>query len=237
MATVTFQNAVYDTNAGAKNATAFTPAVGDQIVVFSGHSGVATPPTITDNQGGTYTIAGSGCLRSGSTTAHAWYVRDALVSSAVSHTVTSTPGGTSTGGGLAVYTVTGVTKTGATAIASSGNQNNQSSGATPSVTLSATPNTNNIIFGGTTQALNSTTAVTPPTSFTENFENGHASPTSSIEVCHRNTGHTSSSVTWGATVAAAFGATAFELDTSGGGAAATSLPPRRRSVARGLIQR
>src|SRR3990167_2654795 len=116
------QAVVWTTAAGNKTTASFTPPASALLVVFSLHSLVDAASTITDSLSGSWSQQGS--LFSYSTAQAGTlgcYVRSAGVSGA-SLTVTSTPGGTSNGGGLAVFSVTGQMGYGSTPVRTTGGQ-------------------------------------------------------------------------------------------------------------------
>ena len=118
MATVTQRGRVWDTgNNTAHSLTAFTPAANDLIVVVHGMSGWTSGDTsvITDDQGGIYTQIGANPRSTGGGTACAlWISIRTTLAAAVSTIVTETPAG-STGSGLTVFTVSGMSRTGSSA--------------------------------------------------------------------------------------------------------------------------
>jgi hypothetical protein len=56
--------------------------------------------------------------------------------------------------------------------------------------------------------------MTPPTSWTEDSDNGYSTPTAGQESVSRVSGFTGTTVTWGGTSATAFGDIIVEIDTS-----------------------
>lgn len=211
MATITHAGTTYNTTAGNKTVVA-TPAVGDLIVVIAPATGVVTS-AVSDNQGGTYTQVDSD--RTGwSTTGHlSVWIRDALIPAASSTTFTATQA-SSTGGGLSVLRVSGMTRTGALALRSNGGQSAGTSGTTPAPVMNQAALTGNPVIFAVASGTNSTTTLTQPSGFTEAFDNGYATPTTGLEVAFVNSGVTSATITAGSTVASAFGSVAIELDTS-----------------------
>src|SRR5262245_7809752 len=122
----------FDTNSGTKTVTA-TPAVGDLIVLVTAHTGNTSSNAPTDNNSdglGTYPLVETAVKASSADTMRFW-IRDALIGSASSTVFTHAPG-TSTGGGLGVLKVTGMTRAGAAAELKSGILSNQTA-ATPAV--------------------------------------------------------------------------------------------------------
>jgi hypothetical protein len=216
MATVTPASAQTPSTANASSyaGAAFTPAVNDLVVVvFSATGTVDTGADATDNQGGTYTLLATATR----TSAHSIYVlvRDTLVSSAVSHTVTCTlavdPG---TGAEVQTFVISGMGVAGATAMRQAAIQNNNT-GGTPAPVFASAALTGNPLIGGVS-AASSPPALTPPSGWTEAYDHGHASPTGGTESVYRSSGFTSTTVTWGSSTGTVdFGAVVVEFDASG----------------------
>ena len=203
--------ATFDTASGTKTVTA-TPAVGDLIVIVTAHSGNTSAATPTDNNSaGAYTRVNSS-VKATSADTLGIHIRTALIAAASSTIFTHAPGASS-GGGLAVFKVTGMTKTGAAAALQSAIQSNQAAAGTPATVFGAAAKTLNAIIGAVFNATNPAT-MTPPTSFTERNDSGYATPTTGLETVSRDSGHTSTTVTWGGTSASAFCSLSIELDAT-----------------------
>jgi len=136
---------IWDTNATSRNAT-FLPDVGDLVVCIVGLSGAATAGSVTDSQGGTYTLAVSQ-TRSGGADTVGIFVRNSLITSAVSTTVT-TSGQSHTGGGIAAFKVTNMgANVGSSAIRLTGVSSNAvASGTALSISMGGTMLTKNPVF-------------------------------------------------------------------------------------------
>lgn len=214
MAAVTLLGTVtFNTTAGSKSVTA-TPAVGDLIVLFCAHTGTAGSTAPTDNQGGTYSLVKTSTKAAGVDIIEVW-IRNSLVSSAVSHVITHNPNaGTTSGGGIVACKVTGMSRSGSSAVRQAGARAQAAAGLTPSVTM----DTGAILTGNAVlEAIFNTTnpaGLTPPASHTELTDTGYATPATGIEVASRDSGETGSVLTWGSTSATAFCGVAVELDTS-----------------------
>lgn len=217
MAAVTHAaTATWSTTAGTTTTptNTATPALGDLIVVIAPSTGVVTS-AVTDNNAdglGAYTKIGStftGFSTSGNLTV---WVRNALIGSATS-TVFTAPQNGSTGGGLDVFRVSGMIRTGSGAVRGSGGQSAGTLGTTPAPVLSLTPLTGNPVI---TAACNGTNpgGVTQPASYTEPTNLGYNSPPAGLDTAFINSGITSATITWGSTSATAFASVAIELDTS-----------------------
>jgi hypothetical protein len=219
MAAVTLLgSATFNTNSGTKTVTA-TPALNDLIVIILAHSGNVLAPLPTDNNSdglGTYTEI-TNCVKNSSADTMRVFIRNALVGNASSTVFTHAPG-TTTGGGLAVIKVTGMTRVGYSAFRQFAVQSNQSA-ATPAPVFGQAVLTGNPVIGAVFNASNPA-ALTPRTSFAELFDNGYATPTTGLEIMSRDSGETGTTMTWGGASASAFCSVAVELNTD---ATATSI--------------
>lgn len=191
-----------------------TPAVGDLLVGIVGVRGNSTTtPTASDDQGGTYTLVEVAPWGAGGSTL-SLFVADQLVTSAVATTITFATG-SNTSGNTAVIAVSGMSKTGATAVVQSASQDNQSSG-TPTVALGAAAQTGNMLIGAVSNNV-SPEGNSAPASWTERADIGQSTPNNGLEVVTIDSGFTGSSVTWGGSESGVFGALVVELDASGAG--------------------
>lgn len=219
-----------NTTAGA-HAVSITPAVGDLLVVVAVYSdGTASGGSVSDNQGGTYTKV-AGCVQASGVRTCEIFIRNALVSSAVSHTVTQAdPPGSDSGGGLNVMRFSGFSVAGASAFVKSAKQDTQGAGTTPAPTFASAVNTNNVTVGAVVYATNGGAAATPPAGWTERRDQGYNTPATGLETVTRDSGFSGTTVTWGGTVPTAWGcviveltpgATAYSLDCQPGAFAVT----------------
>jgi hypothetical protein len=196
-----------DTNSGDKSTT-FTPAVGDLIVVLVTVMTKGST-TVSDNQGGAYTASAS-CLKASSADLLQFFVRNSLVSSAVSHTVTSTQSA-STGGGIAAFKVTGMASTGAAAVRQSGVQSNQTAGGTPTPTLPGAPLTKNPILSAAFTSAQ--VGFTQKAGYTEHFDTTFNNPATGWAAMSVNQGESALAIAWGAAVSSgSWGSIALELN-------------------------
>lgn len=211
MATVALARAFSDTNSGNLEAiplTAFTPSVGDLLVIAVGSAGTAVNGVLSSDQGGSFTRLGNATPRT------ELYVADQLVASAVSHTLTIThTGDATTGVNVMVFRVTGMTRTGAAAVRQWLNADNGTSGTAPSVTLASSCLTGNptLFIAGAAIAA---PMLTEPSGWTELMDQGFTTPTVSLHASSRDSGFTGTTITAATTVAATWAALAVELDTS-----------------------
>jgi hypothetical protein len=218
VAAITARGSSWSTTAGAKTVT-FTPAVGDLVVVLCGNSGrtVAQVPTITMTvQGITFVLIAS--FTKATNVDSGWvYVATSFCTAASSSVVTFTPTATDTGGGLDVYTVSGMSRAGLAALRQSGKQDNAAIG-TPSITLAGAILTGNPCLGWVQNATNSTTTTAPPTGWTEGYDTGYTTPAQGHESVYIASGSTLTTVAWTGASASAFGSVLVELDASVPGA-------------------
>lgn len=220
MAAVTHAGATWNTTAGNKTVTA-TPAVGDLIVVVAGTSGLAGGTTaVTDNQGGTYVQVDQDRTGFSTTGVLTVWIRNSLIESAVSTIFTASQGG-STGGGLSVERVSGMSIVGRDAVRrigvatwNTGGQSTGTAGTTPAPVLGATPLTANTIISAICNGASAAGIVVQRATYTEDFDNAYTTPNTGLEVNHLNSGETSATITYGGTSATAFASVALELDTS-----------------------
>jgi hypothetical protein len=206
------------TTSGNKTQTQ-TPTVGDLLVIVCGatasNEGNAAP-SFSDNNAdglGTYTKVADGIDdASGSVPRGAIFIRDALITSATSTIFTYVTAAANTGSGFTIFRVTGMSFAG-TAALKQASVNNGAATTTPTVTLGAAVLTANAVVGFVLNNSNPA-ALTAPASWTEAQDEGFASPTTGIQTCYRNSGETSTTVTWGSTSATIWKAAVVELDTS-----------------------
>lgn len=226
MAAVTSAGSAWTTTAGNKTVTA-TPALGDAIVIITGTSGLAGGTiSVSDNQAiaGTYTQVGPDFSGFGTTGFLSIYVRDRLITAASSTIFTASQVGSS-GGGLVVLRISGISIVGLGSIRGAGGQSTGTAGTTPAPVLLGRVGTT---FSGTQAALtgnviisavaNGATAasmtVRSSPAYVEDFDNGYSTPSTGLCVSHINSGDTASTITWGSTSATQFASMALELDAS-----------------------
>lgn len=226
MAAFTSAGVTFNTTAGNKTVVA-TPAAGDLIIVIAPCTLSGGTTNVTDNNSdgkGTYTkidVDRTGFSTNGVLT---MWVRNALIGSASSTTFTAAQAG-STGGGLQVCRISGMSIVGLGAIRGAGGQSSGGAASTPAPVLLRRTGTT---FSGTQAALtgnlcisavaNGTNpaATTPRSSpaWTGSANNGYATPTTGMRTAFINSGETASTLTWGGTSASAFASMAIELDVS-----------------------
>lgn len=205
--------ATFTTTSGTKTVTA-TPAVNDLIVIVVAHTGSTSSVNPTDNNSsGTYTLIDSSVKATSADTMRI-YIRDSLITSSTSTIFTHAPGATS-GGGLAVLKVTGMSRVGSSADRQSAKQDNQAAGGTPAPVFASAVLTDNPVIGAVFNASNPATLTPRGTpAYTEATDVGYNTPTTGLEVMYISSGETASTITWGSTSATAFCSLVLELDTS-----------------------
>jgi hypothetical protein len=184
---------VWTTTAGSKTITA-TPTSNDLIVVVAGATSVSTPTiSVSDNgTGGTYTRVATASGGGTGGVIEIW-IRNGLVSSAVSTIYTATIG-SDTGGGLVVFRVSGMTRTGLSAAKQVGQESTQTE-SPPTIVLGAAVLTANACIAAIL-GEDSPPALTAPTGWTESADIGYSTPTSGLWAGLRSSGETGSTISW-----------------------------------------
>jgi hypothetical protein len=217
---------VWNTTAGNKTITA-TPTLGDLIFIFAPCTLAGGTISVTDNNTdgrGTYTQVHSDFTGFSTNGVLTGWIRNALIGSATSTIFTATQT-SSTGGGLVIFRVTGMSIVGLGAVRGAGGQSAGTLGTTPAPVLLGRVGA---VFSGTQAALTGNAVVgsvcngtspaglTPPASFTESPtpDLGYTVPTTGFESVRRDSGETGSTITWGSTSATAFASLVVELDAS-----------------------
>lgn len=213
------QAATYRTSAaggatsGTGNRTAvITPVVGDLFVVYAFVStNTNDAPTCTDsNTGGTYHLVDVANV-SISAVDHrlSVFIRDNFLPNTTSTTVTVATG-SNTSGAVHVLAFSGMFRSGEAALRSKGLQNNQAAGtAAPALNQNALTANVTIAAQGSAD-----TTTTPPTDWTERQDTNFATPTIALETATRDSGHTGTTITFGAASSTTFASHALELDGS-----------------------
>ena len=168
-----------------------------------------------NNSGGAGTYVQVDVDRTGFSTAGVLtvWVRTALITSATSTVFTATQP-SSTGGGLDVFRISGMTKTGAAAVRQSAGQSTGTSGTTPAPVLGAAALTANPLIGAVCCGTNASTNLTPRTGWTEATDLGYNTPATGMETMFRSSGETGTTQTWGSTAPSAFASVVVEFDSS-----------------------
>src|SRR5215831_1913299 len=211
MATYRTDGATFNTSSGSKTVV-LTPAIGDVVIVFAANTGQTSTPTISDNNSdsSTYTTITT-ALKNSSADLLCAFVRDKNMINTTSTTWTMAPG-TTTGGGLWVVLIRGMTKTSSTAIRSNGAQANQAA-ATPAPVLNNTPLAQNLCLSAVFNATNPG-GLTAGSGFTRRQDVGYSNPVSGLDGETDDNGQTGATLTWGSSSASAFASIGLELDTT-----------------------
>lgn len=208
----TFAGSTWNTTAGSKTVTA-TPAVGDLIVIVAGTSGLAggTTACSDNNSAGTYTQVDADRTYGANTGVLTLWVRDALITAASSTVFTAAQVGSS-GGGLHVYRLSGMTLVGASAVRSNGGQSGQAAGGTPAPTLNQAAYSHNPILIAVQGDANAA-VMNPRVGYTEGADAGYTTPTSGLGSAVLNSGESAAILTFGGATTPAFGSAAIELES------------------------
>lgn len=219
MATVTHRVTTPDTG-NTPNATgAFAPASGDLLVVFvtkeASAAATIVSADLTSSVAPTgFTLIRTQTFRSGAD-ALCVFVADALTTNTTSRTV-SLASGADAGAGtiISVYSVAGITQTGAAAVEHHAGQSDQTAGTTPAPAFSGAARTINCCMGAVANATNPA-GLTQPASWSESQDVGYTTgAVTGLETAFRNSGETGTTITWGSTSASAFASIIIELDIS-----------------------
>lgn len=212
MAGINYVTTTLNTNSGTKTLSTGTLVLNDLLVVVTIQSGSNVEQAPTDNNSdgkGTYSLAAS-ITWSTDKVVQVW-VRNALIGNTTSCTVSHTPGVT-TGGGVSLLRISGMSRSGISAVRQRGSAIGNSA-TTPTVGLGSAILTENPVVGSVGYNIGGS-GVTAPSGWSENVDSGYATPTTGLEIASRASGETNSSIAWGATVGAGYGVLAVELDTS-----------------------
>jgi hypothetical protein len=221
----------YDGDSGDKIATA-TPAVSDLIVVVESTTGVGTTPAstlVSDNNPdglGDYTrAAGPSITFSTAGRINIW-IRNALIGAAVSTDFLLSVA-SSSGGGLVVFKIVGMTRSGGTAIYSSGIPSNGPAGVTPSVAMSVTPDPTFPVLAAVANGDNPTNIAwqTSPVVYANRMDAGYGPPgtVAGLQIMTVSSGETNTPIVWGSNSASEWAAVVVQLDVSPGGDNAVQL--------------
>jgi hypothetical protein len=209
---VTFVACTADTGATPNTSASFTPALDDYLIV-----GIVAPgttqatATLTSSLGGGFTFAQevAQTYAAGANSIYLFYA-DALVSSATAQTVVfDTASDAATGTVICIWRITDATSAGASGTV----QNDGNSGGaatTPSTVFGSSADTDNVTLAIVGNNANPA-GLTEPSGWTEDADTGHATPDTGGEAISRASGFASTTITWGAASASAWGAIAVEI--------------------------
>jgi hypothetical protein len=202
----------------------FTPAADDLLVVFvSITASVSATPTLTSSVGGKTFSLKDTALWGTSTHKMFVFVADQLASN-VSQTVTfDCSDDSATGCNITVARVSGITKTGLTAILQTAKSENQSgAGSNPATTFSSSALTGNPTI--TCISSNDNTNMTEPTDWAHLARPGYGTPVNETTSAYRDSGFTGTTITWANTTNGDYAVLAVEIDASADGGGGTVVP-------------
>ena len=213
-----------NTVSGTNPSAAFTPVVGDLVVVFCVANGnTNASPTCSDgNTGGTYSLLFT-ALKNGSADIISCFVRDNLVPNTTSTTVTVAIGA-HTATEIVVTAITGSPLAGTAAIAQTATQANQAGSTTPAPAFANNAVTQNLILsfigngtnpGGVTKPA----GTTPTWTLYQNV----GQTACGLDAIYANSGFSSKTITWGSTSASAFASCAVEVSLASPGVNVSKL--------------
>jgi len=223
---VTHLTSLADTGGAPNTSSSFTPTAGSLLLVLvtSANSDDLTGVTLTSSESLTFTILPQITqFHSGNWSAVYGFVSDDFAS-AVSQTVTfDQTTDPADGTVISVYEITGLFRTGLSAIRQAKNTTDGSnSGTTPAITFD-----NTCLIQNPTIAMvgnrSNPAGLTPPTGWTEDADVGETTPDFGAEVVSRQTGFTGTTITWGATSASNWGVLAVEINTAAIGPTITDV--------------
>lgn len=190
----------------------FTPAAGDLLVVYVTASGTVAAGTMTDSQGLGFTKITSVLKNASADTVYMFVANNLAAATAMTVTFDCT-GDAATGAIIQVARVSGMTKTGASAVRQTQTTANGAAAGTPAATFASAALTGNPTLGVVGNSSSPAT-LTPPTGWTEREDQGYSTPTTGAEYATRDSGFTGTTITWASTSATAFGVIIAELDAS-----------------------
>jgi hypothetical protein len=197
---------------------AFIPAADDLLVVDVSATGTLATGSLASSVAGKTFSEVTHAVFAGVATRYV-YVSDQLASNE-SQTVTfDCTGDTASGAIINVERVSGITKTGLTAILQSAIQENQDTPATPETVFDAACQTGNPTLAAVSHF--SADDFTPPTNWTGLGEATHGVPNHRSETAGRDSGFTGTTITWGSAYSIDGAAISLEIDASEEGGAAS----------------
>jgi hypothetical protein len=210
------------TDAATYTSASFTPVANDLLIAaYAVTSNTSNDWSASDSLSGTWTKVLT-VLKNTSADMMEVFVRDTLVPASAMTVTYSHAGASATGGTWQVTRVAGVTRTGASAIRSSGTQANQASGTTPAPALNQSSLAGNPLITGVNIAA-SVPGNTIPSGYSIIGSVGHGTPVDGERVVGLAAGSAgTTTITWGSTTSAIYSSFALEIDTS---AAVSVAPP------------
>lgn len=224
MATVTHRVVTPSTsNVTSYASGSFTPSVNDLLIVMVYATATIAAGSLTGSTGPTFTKIRSNADALGATLY--LFVANSLITSATAQTVTfDCTGDAATGAIINVASVSGMSKTGTSAILQSTSATHVTS-SVPTSTFTSTTNTNNAIITvyGCLDPVATPASAGVPSTFTSGTVTNTTigSPFARSEYAYKNSGSTITAVTWSSNTSAGL-SSSIELDTS---AITIVLPP------------
>ena len=204
-------------NAASYVSASFTPSANDLLLVYTGATATLNVPSLTDSQSLGFTLSTNSAFNS---TAHmiTLWVANALAA-ATAMTVTASYGAdAATGHVFVVAGVSGISRTGLSAIKQVTGQRNQGAGASPPDPVFAAAMTSSNVGVGfvSNNSSASTGDLAAPSGWTEATRVEHATPSHHMAWAFINSGSTLTTITWGGSTSG-FAVICAELDDSSTG--------------------
>lgn len=197
----------------------FTPATDDLLLVEVAGSGTRAAASCSDSDGGTYTEIGH--IDYGSSSRAYYYVADQLASGSSITVTFDCTGDAATRAGIFVRRISGITRTGLSAILQS-DTDTGAAGGTPTVVFPSSCQTGNSIQWLAQQLSNNGISLPTEGSFTEDQDSGTTNLR--IEAAFQDSGFTGTTLTSGATTAGSYAVMGVEVDTSAASGGVTVEP-------------
>jgi hypothetical protein len=182
-------------NATSYASPSLTPAANDLLVVFVAATETVSQASMSDSQGLGWTKITSATW---SATTHTLYcfVANALAAASAMTVTFDCTGDDATGCIMHIARVSGMGRTGASAVRQSAVQSNQAGSTTPAPVFGSAALTDNPVLGAvaTNDAIN---AITQPSGWTERNELTITGPSARHEYVSKDSGFTGTTVTWG----------------------------------------
>jgi hypothetical protein len=213
-------------NAASYTTASATPTANDLLVFLGGVDGnTASDWAVSDSLGGTWTKIRRELYTSSADILECW-VRNSLASASALTVTFSHASGNATGSNFRVVRVTGMSRTGSSAVLQQAGQSNQAAG-TPAPAFGVSALTANPCVGAVANATNPATMTPPASPWAEGATGGdvgHSTPTRGFEWAFSDTTFTGTTVTWGSASASAFGSLIIELDRSAAASGSLLVP-------------
>lgn len=215
-------NATYSSSAAGggtsgtgNRSVSITSVANTLLVTFASVSGnTQTAPTMTDSQGGAYTLVGQAYWSGGANNMFA-FVRTSLVTSAVATTLTLNTN-TNTAAEIEVLTFAGMTKTGTAAVKQIVSHGNLPASTLASIVFPSNVTTTDATIVAVASGDYTGIGTDPPVGWTERRDTYQTAPITALEVATKNNGFTGTTITYNGTQDTSFAEMGIELDNSTG---------------------